>query len=57
MDFKDARNILEKLVTGKFEEKYLAYITPALRYTKKAQTPYMSDMSIVEESFIVRWSD
>ena len=52
MDFKDARNLLEKLVTAKFEDKAIVYLTKTLGYTKKSQMLHLPDISIVEESFM-----
>ena len=53
LDFKDARNMLEKLVTAKFEDKVLTYLSKTLGYTKKSQMQHLPDISIVEESFMV----
>lgn len=53
MNFTEARNTLEKMLTSEFEERSINYLSPTFSYNKNAQIGGGMEMSMVEESFMV----
>jgi hypothetical protein len=55
VNFNEARNTLEKMLTNEFEERSINYLSPAFSYNKTNTGTNLADvsMSMMEESFMV----